>query len=59
MAYRIQYLDHGGNIYATEQVEHDDEQAMIRELRQRQEHRIGAGFDVWDGDRLVYRHRKS
>lgn len=58
MTYRVHYVDHGNNIYATEHVEHDDEQALIAELRQQNAHGIGAGFDLWDGDRLVYRHRK-
>ncbi len=57
-SYRVHFVDHGNNVYATEHVEHDDEQAIIEILRRRNAHGIGAGFDIWEGDRLVHRHRK-
>ena len=56
--YRVHFVDHSGNVYATEHIEHDDEQAVIDEVHLRHAHGIGAGFDIWDGERLVYRHRK-
>ena len=56
--YRVEYVDHGENVYATEHVEHDDDEALVEELRVRNAHGIGAGYNVWDGDRLVYRNRK-
>ena len=56
--YRIEFVDHGDNVYGTEHVEHDDEEALIKELRVRNTHGIGYGYDVWDGERLVHRHRK-
>ncbi len=58
VTYCIDFVDHGGNVYARDRVEHDDEPALIDELHRRHEHGIGAGFDVWDGDRLVHRHRR-
>ncbi len=57
--FRVHYVDHGGNVYATERFEHDHEQALIEELRHRNAHGIGAGFDLWHEDRLVYRHRSK
>ncbi len=56
--YRVHFVDHGENVYATEHVEHDNEEALIEETRRRHTHGIGAGFDIWEGDRLVHRHRK-
>lgn len=58
MTYRVHYVDHGNNVYATEHIEHDDEEVLIADLQRLNAHGVGAGFDVWDGDRLVYRHRK-
>ena len=56
--YRIHFVDHGENVYATEHVQHDDERELIETMRRREAHGIGAGFDLYEGDRLVYRHRK-
>ncbi len=56
--YRVHFVDHGDNVYATEYVQHDDEKQLIELLRCRHAHGIGAGFDIWDGDKLVHRHRK-
>jgi hypothetical protein len=56
--YRVHLLDHGDNVYATRQVEHDDDDAAIEAA-----HRLnvlphlGSGFEVWDDKRLVQRHR--
>ena len=58
MQYRVNFVDHGGHVYATDHVEHDDETELIRELRERHAHGVGAGFDVWKDDRLVHRHRR-
>ncbi len=56
--YRVHFVDHGDNVYATEYVQRDDEKQLIELLHRRNAHGIGAGFDVWEGDRLVHRHRK-
>jgi hypothetical protein len=56
--YQVNFVDHGDNVYASESIEHDDEPALVETLRRRHTHGIGAGFDIWEGDRLIYRHRK-
>jgi hypothetical protein len=56
--YRVHFLDHGDNIRATHHVEHDDDEAAIAAA-----HRLNvlphlvAGFEVWDDERLVHKHR--
>ena len=56
--YRVHFLDYGDNIYATDYVVHDDDDAAIAAA-----HRLnvlpdlGSGFEVWDDERLVHRHR--
>jgi len=42
--YRVHFLDHGENVYAEEDIEHDDEEMLIEELTTRHSHGIGAGF---------------
>ncbi len=56
--YRVYFVDHSGNVYASENVRHDDEKELIELLSRRNAHGIGAGFDGWEDDRLVHRHRK-
>ena len=56
--YRVHFLDHGDNVRATHHVEHDDDEAAIAAARRLNilPH-ICAGFEVWDDERLVHRHR--
>jgi hypothetical protein len=55
--YRVHFVDHGDNVYATEYVEHDDDESAIKAAHRLNVPSIGAGFDVWDDERLVHRHR--
>ena len=56
--YRVRFLDHGENVYATHELDHDDDEAAIAAA-----HRLnvlphlGVGFEVWHDERLVHRHR--
>ena len=56
--YRVHFVDHGNNIRAIHLVERDDDEAAIAAA-----HRLnvlphlGAGFEVWDDERLVHEHR--
>ena len=56
--YRVHFVDHGDNIYHTDYVEHEHDEAAIEAARRIDVPAIGAGFDLWQGDRLVYRHRR-
>ena len=55
--YRIHFVDHGGNVYDTVNSEHDDDRAAIEHAHRINVPSIGAGFEVWEGERLVHRHR--
>jgi hypothetical protein len=55
--YRVQFVDHGDNVYATEYLEHDDDKSAIEAAHRMNVPSIGAGFDLWDDGRLVHRHR--
>ena len=55
--YRVHFYDHGDNILSVRDIEHDDDDAAIAGA-----HRLNvlphmtAGFEVWEGDRLVHQH---
>jgi hypothetical protein len=53
--YRVDFLDHGGNVYATNRFEHDDDAAAVAaaHLLNVLPH-ISAGFEVWQD---VHHHR--
>ena len=55
--YRVHFVDHGDNVYATEYVEHEDDASAIEAAHRMNVPSIGAGFDLWDDERLVHRHR--
>jgi hypothetical protein len=55
--YRVHFFDHGDNVYLTRHIEHADDEAAIDATRRMNAPSIGAGFDVWEGERLVHRHR--
>ena len=55
--YHVLFLDHGDNVRALHNIEHDDDEAAIEAA-----HRLNVlpgvtgGFEVWQDDRLVRRH---
>jgi hypothetical protein len=50
--YRIHFLDYGGNIYSTHNVEHEDDEAAIEAAHDLNVlPRLGR-FEVWEDDRL-------
>ena len=55
--YRVHFVDHGDNVYATEYVDHDSDGDAIRAAHAHDVPSVGAGFDLWDDERFVYRHR--
>ncbi|MGA8757223.1 MAG: hypothetical protein WB611_13020 [Stellaceae bacterium] len=55
--YHVHFVDHGGNVYATKQVDRDSDNDAIRAAHALDIPSIGAGFDLWEDERLVYRHR--
>lgn len=55
--YLVHFVDHGNNVYGTEYIEHPSDEEAIVAARRINVPSIGAGFEVWEGERLVYRHR--
>src|SRR5215213_3187445 len=55
--YRVHFVDHGGNVYHSEYYECDSDGAAIDAVTRRNAPTIGAGFEIWDNERLVLRHR--
>jgi len=57
--YDIHFVDHAGNVIDALEVERDTDEAAIEEARRIYVPGIGHGFDVWQGRRLVQRHRRK
>jgi len=56
--YRVHFLDHGDNVRITHYVNLDDDETAIDAARQINVlPHLGSGFEVWDDERLVHRHR--
>ncbi len=55
--YQVHFVDHGDNVYATEHVEHASDEEAIKTAHRMNIRSIGGGFEVWEGERLVVRHR--
>lgn len=55
--YRVHFFDHGDNIRSTHDIEGDDDEAAIAAAyRLNVLPQMTAAFEIWQGDRLVYRH---
>lgn len=55
--YRLHFVDHGEYVYATYDLAHDNDDEAIEAAHRMNVPSIGAGFDLWDDERLVHRHR--
>ena len=55
--YQVHFVDHGNNTYSIEHIEHDNDDEAVQAAHRLNVPSIGAGFDVWHGDRLVHQHR--
>jgi len=56
--YRVHFLDRGDDVIDAVQLESGTDQGAILEAHRIAIASIGAGFDVWHGGRLFYRHRR-
>jgi len=56
--YQIHFVDHGDNIFSTHHVEEPDDEGAITTARRLRVPSIGAGFEVWESERLVHRERR-
>ena len=57
--YRIHFVDRSESVFDAVALECDAEDAAIEEAHRLDVPCIGAGFDVWYQDRLVYKHRRQ
>lgn len=57
--YLIQLLDHGSNVRVADWLICDDDAHAINRAKAMDVVKIGVGYDIWDGDRLVFRHRRD
>ena len=55
--YSVHFVDHGDNIYLTQRIEQQDDVEAIEAARRMNGPYIGAGFELWQDDRLVHRYR--
>jgi hypothetical protein len=55
--YRIEFVDSSGNVSGIEKMERTSDDEAVEAALFIYAPRLGSGFDVWDGDRLVHRHR--
>ena len=56
--YLVEFFDHGKNVRMAEWIICDDDAHAIRRARDLDVVKIGLGYNVWQGDRLVYQHRR-
>jgi hypothetical protein len=58
MIYRVHFVDHGNNVRSVECIERATDTEAIEAAHKMNVLTFIAGFDVWEDDRLVHRHRK-
>jgi hypothetical protein len=56
--YRVEFVDHGDNVRGVERIERATDAEAIETAHKLNIPTFIAGFDVWQDDRLVIRHRK-
>jgi hypothetical protein len=58
--YRIDFLHESGQVFATHEIDYADDWAAIASAHLINGFpSIGAGFQVWRGDRLIYHHHNE
>ena len=57
--YLIKLLDHGGHVRVADWITCSDDAEAIRRAMEMDVVKIGVGYDVLVGDRLVFRHRRN
>jgi CheY-like chemotaxis protein len=57
--YDVHFVDTAGNVYDALHLECETDETAVDEAHRLDVASIGKGFDIWDGMRLVHRHRRS
>ena len=55
--YRVHFVDHGDDLYDVVELEMHDDEAAIEQAHRIHLQSSGGGFEVWQSNRLVYKHR--
>jgi hypothetical protein len=56
--YRVHFIDHSDSVIDAVELEASSDDAAIEQARRIDVPSLGAGFDVVQNGRLVYRHRR-
>ena len=56
-SYSVHFFDNGDRVFDAVEIDRDTDEAAIKEAHRIDVPSIGAGFDVWNENRLVHRHR--
>ncbi len=52
--YRIRFFDHSGRVFGSEEMDCAQDQLAIEKARELHTHGIGAGYEIWEGERHVH-----
>lgn len=56
--YRIRFVDHGGRVFGTEEMECGGDAQAILKAREIHTHGIGNGYEIWQDGRLVHTEKR-
>lgn len=54
LQYRIRFVDHGGHLFGTEEMECAGDAQAVAKAREIHTHGIGNGYEIWQDGRLVH-----
>lgn len=57
--YQLIFKNHGGEVFASEFFKAHDDRAAIEKANTEYRSGIGAGYEIWQGDRLVHSARST
>lgn len=57
MTYRVHSVGHSGNVYHTREIDYENDEEAIQAAHGMNARSVGAGFEVWQEDRLTHQHR--
>ena len=52
--YRICFFDHSGRVFGSEEMDCAQDQLAVEKARELHTHGIGAGYEIWEGERHVH-----
>lgn len=52
--YQVHFVDHGGRVFGSEELQSAHDGEAIERARRIHRHAIGKGYEIWEGDRHVH-----